>query len=593
MNATDDPFRPLDQRAAAAATDVHARAAARPVPAFDPHRADVTPLPASRPVGRGRALAVAAVVLAIAAIAGLLVSQSGDDDSDKAKVITTDPRPFVLTRPPTGFALTGAGEVTAENSRAAGLDESGRRPVVLFGSSAEDPQLAISVQPAVDGSGADTDGREVVDLGDGREAYRYDGLGLGKHALLVPGDDRSVLFVSPTLDSAALRSLAARAEVGSDGQIDVGAAGLPRGWKEVGRYADLSVLGGSVTTLLDPNGIGRYTAYVSGSGSSSSSNGVDSGLLTVSSTPGDAAHLYAGTVLADTSSTTTVQGHEAVLTTTVMYVNDDDQRVPLRTVAWIEQPGEVVRVSGSGLTDQQLLAAAESAEPIGSAEWKDLVERSQLGDFATDDEAGTKVTVGEGRFTDGSRWRLEAVPSTSSDYPDPDVSLSVAVAEPDDSTSDGGSSTGSQLGGTGARGILATTAVQTGGKTFAGALVGPDVARVELRGPGGELIGELEIHTGGGFRGVATLIAADAASLVTFDAAGQEIDRTDLGLPIGSDEAEGDDGTGTATTVVSSSSSDSGSGSSSSSSSGSFSTSGSRIDSGSSSGSSGGSSAGG
>ena len=36
MSAPDDQLRQLDDRAAGAATDLHARAAARPVPTFDP-----------------------------------------------------------------------------------------------------------------------------------------------------------------------------------------------------------------------------------------------------------------------------------------------------------------------------------------------------------------------------------------------------------------------------------------------------------------------------------------------------------------------------------------------------------------------------
>ncbi|MGN6693662.1 MAG: hypothetical protein ACTHN0_05745 [Aquihabitans sp.] len=625
MSATDDQLHQLDQRAAAAATDLHARAAARPTPAFDPGHAAVTPLPTARPGNRGRSLAVAAVVLVLAAIAGLLVSQQGDDGNDKAKVISTDPRPFVAGNLPEGFTLAGAGEVDASTGRgpASGTTiDAG--PTTLYGPDPTDPKLGIARYDGWDlGPDSESNGPKRVELANGSTAYRYDDMGLGKHALFIRDGERTVVIVTSEDDAPWLEDLAATVSVSDAGAIDLDGFELPDGWRQLGEGPDLvSLIAPMIgTSATDP---GHYVLYwrdadqaaassfnsSSGSGGGASSDapidgGTDegsapSGLLpdpasiTVSSTQGDEAAMYATRLVADATRTTTVRGHRAVIASVDL---DEEASGPARSVTWIERPGELLRVSGSGIGEDDLLAVAEAVEPAGAAEWKDLVERSQLGDFDPANEGdAADVIVGEGRFDDGTRWRLTATPSQDPDYPDPSVHLSIASAGSGDSASFSGS--GSGMNGSQERAIISTESVSTGGRVYSGSLLTPDVARIEVRDGDGKVVATPAIVEGNGFRGVAVTIPGESAVLVALAEDGTELGRQNLefehdgeegpSVSFGSSESgsSGSSSGSSETTVP-----ETGSGSESGSSSGSFSTSGSSIDSG--SGSSSGSGSGG
>ena len=516
MSTADEQLRQLDQRAAAAGRDLHARAADRPAPAFDPDRAAVTALPTARPNPRGRLLAVAAVVLVAAAIAGLLVAQSGDDGDDKAKVISTDPRPFVAGRLPEGLQLAGAGEITNEQARASTGDDG---PASLYGPDEEDPRLLIGTMPAPELTDSDLD---PVDLGSGRTGYVYDEVGLGKHAVLAVDDDQAFVIASSSLETDRLLDLAGEVSVDGSGAIDLGGSDLPDGWRPLGDAPSLSGFGNPILSTVDPSAVGHYVLYLQ---DPPDALGTDGTTLTVWSTPGEDRLVYAGAVTADSTKRTTVRGHDALITNSTITMQDGP--VTTRSVTWIERPGELVRVSGYGFDEAELLATAEGVEPVGPAAWKDLLERSQLGEFDSGGTDAPTTVVGEGRFDDGSRWKLEASASEDPSFPDPTVHLSVALAEPDDSSSTF-SGTGSALGGSEARGFLSVETESTGGKTFTGALIGPDVARVAVLGPDGEVLDEPAIAEGGGFRGVAVLVPTDGATLVAYAADGTEIAREDL-----------------------------------------------------------------
>lgn len=547
MTAPEDQLRQLDARGRRASVDLTGRAAARPMPAFDPESPTIAALPGSRSTTRHRALAAAAVVLVVAAIGGLLIAQrGGDEGNDKAEVISGKPRPFVAGDLPTGFALAGAGEITGDDraSDQGGIMAGG--PVTLYGPTADEPRLAITALPAGQ-RWADDGGTPEVDLGHGRTGYRYDGMGLGKHVWLVFDGDRALMITTPTLDDEQMRKLASEASASTSGQIDLHDFDLPDGWDEIGRYDDSFNLENPLLSTTDPSAVGNYVMYTKGF-TGSSSSGTSSGdgssaagtepsvddisTLMVSSTPGEELQVWAAAAAADASVRTTVRGHDALITTTQVGRNGADG-ASIRTVAWIERPGELIRVSGTGFSEKDLLATAAGVEPVGAAEWDDLIERSQLGEF---DPANTgdpaPVKVGEGRFPDGTRWLLGASASEDPDDPDPTARFSVTVAHPGDSSSNSGIA--SQEGGVNGHAVLSTEIVESGGGTFAGSLVGPAVTRIELQDRKGDVMAEPEIVEGNGYRGFAAVLTTDALDLVAFAADGTELSRTRLDLDSGS-----------------------------------------------------------
>lgn len=580
MSAPEDhQLRQLDQRGADASADLAARAAARPVPSFDPVRAVVSELPTSRPRTPGRILAVAAVILVVAAIAGVLVAQIRDDGSDKAKVISGKPRPFVAGDLPDGFAFAGAGEITADEGQSDGVSEvDGSGPVALYGPDDDDPQLGIAVFPKWEAADANPSEIEAVDLG-GRTAYRYDGMGFGKHALVIPDGEGAVIVLTSSMDAEWLEALASDLTVDDDGTIDLHGFSLPQGWRELGEVPELLSLVSPMLATMNPASVGNYAIYLKGAGetatasessssdgsSSSSGSGTegdddqkapeprlptDSGLLMVSSTPGDTTQVHAAALVADTATKTTVRGHEALITTTTM---QSQEPVATRTVTWIERPGELVRVSGSGLDERELLAAAESLEPVNAAEWKDLVERSELGEFDPANADGPpRIKVGEGRFPDGSRWILTAsVPQGSGTGPEgsgielASAHISVSVAEAGNSSSSSSSGMGTVTGPSDPAAVFGLEVLGTGGRSFAGALVSSDVARVEVRTGDEQVEAEAEIVEGGGYRGVAVELTGETASLVALAADGTELGR--IGV---SAEDHGGSAGGTDTTII-------------------------------------------
>lgn len=566
MSTTDEPLRALDTRAAGAATDLHDRAAARTVPTFDPDLVAARPLPEARPAGRGRALAVAAIVVALAALAGVLITQlgHGDDGTDPAKVVTTEPRPYVVADLPEGFALAGAGEITGtvRDQRGDG-DGSRSGPLTVYGPSPEQPALGLAVLPRWEDDATETDGVEPVQVGD-RTAYRYDGYGLGRRALIVPQGDQAIVIVSPTLEASEVEAIAAEAEIAEDGTVDLGGFDLPSGWHEVGRAPDVL---GSASPLLasaDPNEVGKYVLYernagqrVEGSRASEATPSVedgsattvpdgdpesgpaseqgapeallpDFGMLTVSSTQGQQFDVQIAALFADSATKAEVRGHDALVTSSGL-IDGDGGSTPMRSVTWLERPGEVLRVSGTGLEEADLVAAANSLELVTSAEWKDLVERSQLGEFDPANAGDPKkVKVADGRFADGTRWLLAAVPSGDPDYPTPSVDLSVFSTDNSSSSSSG---TASGDGSEPLAAITATDLVSTRGQRFLGALVTPEVVRVELRNADGGVVGEPDLVEGGGYRGFAAVAPADAAIAVALAADGSERGRFVLADP--------------------------------------------------------------
>jgi hypothetical protein len=79
---------------------------------------------------------------------------------------------------------------------------------------------------------------------------------------------------------------------------------------------------------------------------------------------------------------TTVRGHDAWF----LPASADDEPFELAALGWREQPGVFVSVAGSGLTEEELRAAAEGLRPATDEEWEELVAAADDDPVASSDE---------------------------------------------------------------------------------------------------------------------------------------------------------------------------------------------------------------
>jgi hypothetical protein len=516
----DDLNTTLDERASAAAADLRARAGARPVPAFDPERAEAlpAPLPTSTVRSRRPLLAVAAAVVLVAGAAAWWSSTSGPDDSQPATRTTGNPRPYVATDLPDGFELTGVADLDGSDTGGA------EGPLALFGPSADRPGLGVAFQPDYEVSDDGEQG-DRIDVG-GREAYSLGGKGLGRNVVVVAEGSGGILLVSPTLDAEALARLAA--EVTVDGTtVTVDPAALPDGWGPLA--TDAAGFGGlSPMAPMRGAGSGATVNYAKGAKAS----------IIVTSTPGDQDAVFTGILLADRFEELEVRGHRAVLTTVKIAIanspdsGDEPTDLTMTTLTWLEAPGELVRVTGIGLGRDELVLVAEGVEPAGSQRWAELLKRSRLGDLGGQSDPKSRV-LGEGTFADGTAWKLRYTPA-SDDGSMASTSLTVATdGLSGSSSSSSGTAIGSGSGSDPGEGILdpfpSMEVLDHGDRHFASGLLAGPVATVELRRPDGSVIGRATVVTAEGVSGwVAELTEADTV-VVALDAAGTELGRAELG----------------------------------------------------------------
>lgn len=263
----------------------------------------------------------------------------------------------------------------------------------------------------------------------------------------------------------------------------------------------------------------------------------------------------------DTVSETTVRGHAALVTSEVFPGLPTDQGTNIRrVVTWLERPGELLRVSGFGVTQVELETLAKGVRPVANKEWASLVERTELGEF-NDAANGEKSTgVGTGRFADGTAWRLAAEESGSAGGTDPQPfvtpRLSVALGGDSDSSSGTSSSSGASSGSGAASGsgqsdaaFLSNQTLDKGGRHFAAGIVGRSVATVELRRPDGSVIGTAAIIDGGGYRGWVAELIEDPTVVVAHAVDGRELDRITFSDLNGNESPQISEGA-TPTTVV-------------------------------------------
>ncbi|HEX2577026.1 MAG TPA: hypothetical protein VHK88_11805 [Aquihabitans sp.] len=508
MNRDQELLTSLDERAGSQAADLRRRAAARPAPAFDPNRPlGLGPVPSHSADAGVRRVAVAGAIAAALLVAGgfgwLASTDGGDRQPAPAGVTTGKPRPFVATDLPDGYEPTGAVDLRP------GAD--GLAPMSVFGSSSEEPGLGVTVQPqfALDVVVAGV----PVDLGDDREAFAYDGVGLGRRAVLVRAGDASLLLTSPVLDRAALVRVA-RSTVVERGRPGVDEAALPEGWTLLAEEPGVLALSSPVAVFRSRgSGTGSVASYIDSTGEPQDGT---TGSVVVWSSEANPASIHAQELFTEGSEAVTVRGRGGLLSRYPAAAGSPSGWV----LSWIEAPGEVVRVQASGVDRAEVLAVAEGVRPADVAEWTDLLERTQLGELAADDDQTGYEELGRGEFADGTPWRLGVATDGIGG-----TQLSVATGPVEsEGASSGGSGSASGGGGTDAA-FRTVDTLDRAGRHFASGLLGPATRTVALRRQDGTVIDEAVVIGEGDRRAWVAEITEDPTIAVALDDGGSELGR--------------------------------------------------------------------
>jgi len=524
MNDQDD-LRHLDQRADAAVTDLRHQAEARPRPAFDPDRLPSIEAPGPAGTDHRRTRAVIAVAAALVLVVGGVAWWTArPDGGDPSPVTSTGSgiRPFVATDLPDGFTIAGAGQYDQgdQSSSMSASDADGR--LTMYGPAVSDPRLGIAFIEDFTTEGLG-EGAEKITIA-GRTAYALDGRGLGVRAVILPKSSGAILLTSPSLERSDLVRLAPLVTV-HDGDAAVAESDLPAGWHEVGVEPSIASLTSPFGAMSTGTGSGRFAVYTKGD---------QYALISISVTEGDQSHLYAPALMLTDTEPAEVNGHPAIAGT--------PQRVQSTTsagkgpvegafVSWMPKPGELIRVTSYGITRAELLEVAAAMRPADPAEWKDLIERSQLGEFDSARNDGSEV-MGSGTFDSGIRWVLRFTPGAKGDAAS--TSLTVSLSGDSTSGSSGSSSgQGTEIGSDGepvaTNPFQGTEVLQQDGHVFASGLLGDSVKTVELRREDGSKVGDATIVEKFGRRAFVAETSEAVTVAVALDADGKELGRTDVG----------------------------------------------------------------
>lgn len=522
----------IDARGRGAAAGLHDALTDTAVPLFDPEVHPVA-LDGSRARHRARTRWMSAagiVVLALAAAAVLVVG--GDDGGDPADRVGTvePPRRFAAGHLPEGFAISGVGDASTSSSES---EVSG--PLVLFGPDLSRPELAVAVSRSEMEPEDQPDG-EVVTVG-GRRMVLIGSPGFTAHAGIIDVDDRQVLAVAR--GRSVLEEIAATVEIGEGDRPAVDPSTLPDGWEELGQLADAAAAYGP-TAVMRTGGPGTWTAVYDqreeGFGELEPMLG-ESAILMVTSTPGGPVDLAAGRLFADDSEDVEVRGHPAVVTHVEIEHSTnlgEEWTVDAWTVSWEERPGEVVRVGGSGVSREVVLAVAEDVRAVDADEWAELGRDGLRHSLRM---AGT-VELGEGTFSDGSPWlayvedvAIGGAPEPSEEDATGTVGGPITYGEepvpPDPRMvvrTTGSSSSGVSSAYDGdttevAPGPFLDAITVEGGGAFAWVygLVAAEAATVELVGPDGEVLLTVEVLRAGGYHGFLMEIPSELAEIPGLD----------------------------------------------------------------------------
>jgi hypothetical protein len=496
---TDD----LDTRARTGATALRDAVRDLPVPAS--HRV--------RTPHRGRLVLVAAAVVALVALTASLVGRGEDEQRLSTDPSAGAPR-LVLDPAPAGMAVSGAvdlplpGEPSAQGAYWVYGDAGSDDPFA-------DRDLALIHATSSEDTPIPTDGSERTEV-DGHTAWvsppPEDPGDLGRRSVYVEVADGSLGLFSRTLSDTELLAAA--------GDLDLDAVPLD----PPDRLGDLDQVGttrGSLSagaTLLPfAVGAGHVVGYVD-----DASDG-GRGIYLASVEGGDGALAIARWALGTTIRAVDVDGTEGW--------SGSPYGEGSSLVVWQESAGVVVGVTGFGIEEAALLAAAESVRIATDAEWEALV---RLGDTATvprdaqlgvsnDDVAGSGFAA----------------------YLDDEGYLCVDYAE------ETGGSVGSCSGGVGESSLTVEALRLSSGQMvlYGYTTLGTD-GEIRIEAGDGALVDASEAYHEGGtlFAGLFTDDSLPT-EIVVRGADGAELARAGVARPDAGEGSVGFSGEGTATTI--------------------------------------------
>lgn len=535
----------LDTRAANAAGNLREVAARRPVPTFEPGRLPA-PAPAAEP-GRSpaRMLAVAAVVVLVAGVVGGAAVLRRDDGGapDRLTAEQVDPpRPHVAGWLPDGWESLGTWSIEPgeeETSLLADFQVLGTdgTPVVAIG-------MGPGIESFTDDEDASTSTRQERVEVDGREVWRVTTPFAGDSTWsVVAAGDRSIVVIAPTLDDEERDRLAAGAA------WDGSTLTLPEAAED---WEHLLTLDDAMAAMP----IALYRQQVFGAVAYQASYALppavtDEAMTGVSiTTAGVVSDTTAVTRLfAPASRMIEVRGHDAAVGTF------EEAGTTFRFVTWQERPGEKITVTGSDVTEEELLRIAEDVRPADRTTWDGLELDTRLGRFNQHLDPGVRVVeLGTGETADGVAWRLvNKVPDGTAEPLSTGLELFVAM--------DGGRSLGME-GFSADSSSPFTESIVTGVDDdrllLAAGLVVDEVAAVRIERPDGGVIAESDLLEAEGHRAWVAEVPPEGIVVVALDGAGAELDRMPVngtdgcGAP-NDGSAVGEDclgiGSGVATTV--------------------------------------------
>ncbi len=515
----------LDERARAAAAALRTAAGTRPIPTFDPERRTLpAPAPAAADHRRLRLLAVAAA--AVVLLAGAVVwavARGGDDDATPATRTTDEPRGFLAEDPPAGLRLAGAGEVTrADVGEAA---SAAAAPLVVYGPDEADPRVGLSLFEGATVTDIASDG-ESIEVG-GHAGRLFVDQGYGPLAIGVELDGSILVGVGAGVDQDDLVAMLAAATV-VGGRPEVPASALPAGWRHLGELPSLLGLTSPVVAGRSAAGPSRLAYYVRGASAEAARE-----FAVVQSTDGDQLDLQAMRLVTSAPEGLEVRGHPGLIGR-VTYPNAtaDASGTSVAAegwmVSWIEAPGELVRASVVGLSRADAVAFAEALAPVDEDRWRDVIDETSLGGFDLGGAGDGGQVVGEGRFADGTRWRLlvaAAAPDEATSAELPELTLRVTDTADSNTSTSGGSSTvgpdGEVIASTDPVDVAfpSRSVVRAGDRTFVYGLLGDRVDRVRLVGDGGAEV-DVPIVEGSGVRAFVAEVTGATATVVARSADG-------------------------------------------------------------------------
>lgn len=526
---TDD-LTDLDTRARRAATDLHEVASRRPVPNFEPDHL-TAPVPAARSGRSRRPLAIAAAVVLVAGAATGVVVANRDDGGKTITATTLSPaRPFEAGWLPDGLTPGGVGTSSVGDDRVFISD------VQVLGADG-DPLVAFGFGPAVaeltaSGELADVESVEV----EGHTVWHVPHPYGVEHETwsVVEAGDRSIVVIAPSVP------VDERDRLAIDAGVDDGTIVLP----DAAQRWDRLVVLDDLTEAL-PLGEMMPTAGTTSHHASYNDlttvptdrfyEGPDLRGATVSSTELDFDPTPGTLLLLPDARRVEVRGQDGV----VARLPDHTQDLDRILVVWQERPGEVLSVSGIGLTEDEVLHIAEDVRPADPAAWTSRERDTQLGRYSDEiNYPGFRtVELGVGELDDGSRWRVvhrtppeDAEGERWNQYAELDLRLVVPGERSTSSTSeDFGPPFGEAF------------RVVSGEVAMAAGLVDDTVAAVRIESTDGDVLAEPDLLVADGFRAWVTEIPASGAVVVALDADGSEIGRRPVIRP---DSSCGPDGIG-------------------------------------------------